>query len=97
VTPGYARLSVGSLLRATAFEETLDAVEWTGSDVKRIDVPVTIAWGTKDVLLLPRQGVRWARAVPGSRLVRLPGLGHTPMPDDPAVVVDVISRTAAAA
>ncbi|WP_149181532.1 alpha/beta fold hydrolase [Streptomyces sp. TRM49041] len=54
------------------------------------DVPVTIAWGTNDRLLLRRQGVRAKRVMPGARLVRLPGCGHVPMNDDPALVARVI-------
>jgi pimeloyl-ACP methyl ester carboxylesterase len=91
---GYARLSIEGLRDATAFEPTVDANLTIVADDKPIEVPVTIAWGTRDWLLLPRQGRRWAAALPGSRLVKLPGLGHTPMPDDPGMVVDVIRRTA---
>lgn len=94
VTPGYARKSLRALVDATAFAQTLDATEWVAQDIKPIEAPVTIAWGTRDILLLPQQGRRWAQALPGSRLVKLPTLGHTPMPDDPAMVVDVIRRTA---
>ncbi|WP_190126134.1 alpha/beta fold hydrolase [Streptomyces inusitatus] len=54
------------------------------------DVPVTIAWGTRDRVLLRRQGVRAKRAIPGARLVRLPGCGHVPMNDDPALVARVL-------
>ncbi len=54
------------------------------------DVPVTIGWGSADRLLLPRQGLRAKRAIPGARLVRLPGCGHVPMNDDPALVARVI-------
>jgi pimeloyl-ACP methyl ester carboxylesterase len=96
VRPAYARLAIEGLARSTAFEatlrETVDAV-----DVKPVDVPVTIAWGTRDVLLWPWQGQRWHAALPGSRLVRLRGLGHLPMGEDPAAVVDVVRRTVAAA
>lgn len=53
-------------------------------------VPVTLAWGTADRLLLPRQGVRARRVIPGARLVRLPRCGHVPMNDDPARVARVI-------
>jgi pimeloyl-ACP methyl ester carboxylesterase len=53
-------------------------------------VPVTIAWGTRDRLLPPRQA-RLAKAeLPEARLVRLPGCGHVPMTDDPALVADVL-------
>ena len=55
-----------------------------------IDVPVTIAWGTRDGLLLPRQGQRAERLIPGSRLVPLRGCGHVPTWDDPALVAQLI-------
>ncbi|WP_413116470.1 alpha/beta fold hydrolase [Streptomyces sp. CY1] len=54
------------------------------------DVPVTIAWGSRDRVLPRRQGVRAKRVIPGARLVRLPGCGHVPMNDDPALVARVI-------
>lgn len=61
-----------------------------------VRVPVTIAWGTRDLLLIPREGRRAARAVPGARHVPLRGLGHTPMWDDPAIVAAAILETTAA-
>ncbi|MDI3418322.1 alpha/beta fold hydrolase [Streptomyces luteolus] len=82
-----------ALRDASGFEQTLAA----GRDVVfRDDVrglPVTVAWGTKDRLLLRRQGVRAKYAMPDARLVRLPGCGHVPMNDDPAAVARVILDT----
>ncbi|MFG2191845.1 alpha/beta fold hydrolase [Streptomyces sp. NPDC048639] len=89
-----------ALREAAAFWPTLAAgrpVVFT-DDIP--DMPVTIGWGTRDRLLIPRQGVRAKEAIPGARLVRLPGCGHVPMSDDPALVARVIldgSRTPAAA
>jgi pimeloyl-ACP methyl ester carboxylesterase len=60
-------------------------------------IPVTVAWGDKDRLLLPRQGVRAKKTIPGARLVRLRGCGHVPMNDDPAMVARVITDTTAQA
>ncbi|MGW6570207.1 alpha/beta fold hydrolase [Streptomyces sp. NPDC054975] len=79
-----------ALREATGFRETLEAGRTVlfGDDVTA--VPVTVAWGTQDRLLLRRQGVRAKRTVPGARLVRLPGCGHVPMSDDPALVARVI-------
>ncbi|MFF8943692.1 alpha/beta fold hydrolase [Streptomyces sp. NPDC014864] len=79
-----------ALAGATGFEDTLRAgvtVQFT-DDV--VGVPVTIAWGTKDRLLVRRQGVRAKQIIPRARLVRLPGCGHVPMNDDPALVARVI-------
>ncbi|MFF9896090.1 alpha/beta fold hydrolase [Streptomyces longispororuber] len=85
-----------ALRHATGFEPTLSAGRRV---VFRDDVPglpVTIAWGTRDRLLLRRQGLRAKRAVPDARLVRLPGCGHVPMNDDPARVARVILDTSRA-
>jgi pimeloyl-ACP methyl ester carboxylesterase len=56
-------------------------------------VPVTIGWGEKDRLLLPKQGTRAKQTIPGARLVPLPGCGHVPMNDDPALVARVVLET----
>ncbi|MGP4006753.1 alpha/beta fold hydrolase [Streptomyces sp. 4N124] len=79
-----------ALVNASAFSETLRAgseVQWT-DDIQGI--PVTVAWGSRDRLLVRRQGVRAKQIIPRARLVRLPGCGHVPMNDDPALVARVI-------
>ncbi|MFE1861175.1 alpha/beta fold hydrolase [Streptomyces anandii] len=79
-----------ALAQATGFEETLRA----GIEVLFTDdvpgIPVTVAWGTQDRLLVRRQGIRAKQIIPRARLVRLPGCGHVPMNDDPALVARVI-------
>lgn len=48
------------------------------------DIPVTIAWGNRDILLTYATQSRRARAVlPAARHITLPGSGHTPFYDDP--------------
>jgi pimeloyl-ACP methyl ester carboxylesterase len=79
-----------SLARAQGFSETLRSgrtVQFT-NDI--VGTPVTVAWGNRDRLLIPRQGVRAKGVIPGARLVRLPGCGHVPMNDDPALVARVV-------
>ncbi|MGX9888290.1 alpha/beta fold hydrolase [Streptomyces sp. NPDC002276] len=79
-----------ALINAPGFDDTLRA----GTTVRFTDdlpgLPVTVAWGTQDRLLLRRQGVRAKHLIPRARLVRLPGCGHCPMSDDPALVARVI-------
>ncbi|WP_326843663.1 alpha/beta fold hydrolase [Streptomyces sp. NBC_01558] len=79
-----------ALAHAEAFTETLRA----GTTVQFTDdipaLPVTVAWGTRDRLLVRRQGVRAKQIIPRARLVRLPGCGHVPMNDDPALVARVL-------
>ncbi|MYU23094.1 alpha/beta fold hydrolase [Streptomyces sp. SID8352] len=79
-----------ALAHTEGFFETLRAGRHTlfTDDVR--DVPVTVAWGARDRVLPPRQGVRAKRIMPLARLVRLPGCGHVPMSDDPALVSRVI-------
>ncbi|WP_411070499.1 alpha/beta fold hydrolase [Streptomyces sp. cmx-4-25] len=79
-----------ALRGATGFHQTLAAGRTVLFRDDVPEVPVTVAWGTRDRLLLRRQGVRAKRALPGARLVRLPGCGHVPMNDDPALVARVI-------
>ncbi|MFF8845349.1 alpha/beta fold hydrolase [Streptomyces sp. NPDC015127] len=89
-SPEAAVAETYALRRATGFHQTLAA----GRDVLFADdirdIPVTIGWGTRDRLLLRRQGLRAKRVIPGARLVRLPGCGHVPMSDDPALVARVL-------
>ncbi|MFI2371250.1 alpha/beta fold hydrolase [Streptomyces sp. NPDC018833] len=89
-SPEAAVAETCALREATGFHRTLAA----GREVLFTDdvrgIPVTIGWGTKDRLLLRRQGVRAKQVVPGARLVRLPGCGHVPMSDDPALVARVL-------
>lgn len=54
------------------------------------DVPVTVGWGSKDRLLSPHEAVLARRHLPHARFVRLPGCGHVPMTDDPALVARVL-------
>jgi pimeloyl-ACP methyl ester carboxylesterase len=53
-------------------------------------VPVTVAWGTRDALLIPRQATRARRMLPWARHVALRGCGHLPFHDDPAAVAAVL-------
>jgi pimeloyl-ACP methyl ester carboxylesterase len=56
------------------------------------DVPVTIAWGSKDRLLNRRQALVARVQLPQARFIRLPGCGHVPMTDDPELVARVLLR-----
>ncbi|MBO0851134.1 MAG: alpha/beta fold hydrolase [Pseudonocardia sp.] len=60
-------------------------------------VPLTIAWGERDRILPPRQAQRAARLLPEAHHVMLPGCGHVPMIDDPALVATTILGTCARA
>jgi pimeloyl-ACP methyl ester carboxylesterase len=77
---------------APAFEPTLDKT--LGAQVRGLDAircPVLVLWGTRDVILLPRQGRRFERLIPGAELRYLKGLGHVPMSDDPELLAGAIA------
>jgi pimeloyl-ACP methyl ester carboxylesterase len=59
-----------------------------------LDVPVLILWGTLDVILLPRQGRRFERLIPGAELRYIPGLGHVSMSDAPEELAQAIAAHA---
>lgn len=101
--PAAARLAT-AYVDSPVVLATLDAFDGTTTTEHLDDIhcPVTIGWGTRDRLLLPRQGERFRAALPAARLVRLPGLGHVPMSDDPVTVARLLldgaaRRTATAA
>jgi pimeloyl-ACP methyl ester carboxylesterase len=59
-----------------------------------LEVPVTVAWGTRDRVLLYRQADRARRRLPAAQHVDLPGCGHVPMSDAPDLVASTILATA---
>jgi pimeloyl-ACP methyl ester carboxylesterase len=61
-----------------------------------VPVPTTIAWGTRDRILFHAQAAVARERLPQAHHVDLPGCGHVPMIDDPALVVRVVEQTAAA-
>ncbi|MFG6485770.1 alpha/beta fold hydrolase [Roseateles sp. BYS78W] len=56
-----------------------------------IKVPTLILWGGRDRLILPKWGEAFHQAIPGSRLVVFPGLGHVPQEEDPAATLAALS------
>lgn len=52
-----------------------------------IKVPTLILWGGKDRLIPPPWGEKFKQAIPGSRLVTFPALGHVPQEEDPAATL----------
>jgi pimeloyl-ACP methyl ester carboxylesterase len=63
-------------------------------DLNAIDVPVLLLWGTLDVVLLPRQGRRFERLIPGAELRYVRGVGHVPMSDAPEELAEAIAEFA---
>jgi pimeloyl-ACP methyl ester carboxylesterase len=86
-----AAAAVRAAAAAPWFETTLSAiVAETFRPAGTVPVPVTVAWGGKDFLLPRWQARRAARALPGARMLTLPGCGHLCTYDDPALVARVL-------
>jgi len=76
---------------APGFETTLGAtrrLHFVGGE--RIEVPVTVAWGDRDRLLLRSQSRRSEHLPPAARTITLAGCGHIPMWDNPEQVARTI-------
>lgn len=58
-----------------------------------VDVPTTIAWGTKDRILPYAQSERARHRLPHADHVPLTGAGHVPMIDLPEEILDLINNT----
>jgi len=67
------------------------------SELEGIDCPVVVGWGEEDPLLPVRFAARFERALPGARVVRMPGAGHLPTWDVPAAVAALVRSVAGGA
>jgi pimeloyl-ACP methyl ester carboxylesterase len=56
-----------------------------------LDLPTTVVVGTRDLLTPPRLGRGIAAAVPGARLVEVPGAGHMLPYEEPDLLADIIA------
>ncbi|WP_024795973.1 alpha/beta fold hydrolase [Tomitella biformata] len=97
IEPEDALLAVDGLIRATAFPQAragfnaydLRAAPRPADGLARI--PVTIAWGSRDAILpARRQSAAARKLLPGARHVPLPGCGHLPFSDNPALCASTV-------
>jgi pimeloyl-ACP methyl ester carboxylesterase len=85
------RTAVHDMAAAPGFRETLRALERSRfEDGAAITVPVTIAFGSRDRVLLPGVARRRDQLPDHTRWVTLAGCGHVPMFDDPQAVTDLL-------
>jgi pimeloyl-ACP methyl ester carboxylesterase len=85
------------LAAAPGFDLTLlETLDRQAAGLTEIRCPVLVLWGTRDMVLIPRQGRRFARLIPNCELRYLKGLGHVPMSDDPELLATAIADFALA-
>jgi pimeloyl-ACP methyl ester carboxylesterase len=60
--------------------------------IRTIRQPTVIMWGERDRLIPPDNAVRFARDIPGSRVLMFANLGHVPHEEDPVVTLAAVRR-----
>jgi pimeloyl-ACP methyl ester carboxylesterase len=92
---GPARSAVRALGTCPGFDATLKATARRRlRGAQQVIAPVTVAFGSRDVVLLRHQSRNFGELPPDTRSATLPGCGHLPMTDDPARVADLIITSA---
>ena len=62
-------------------------------ELGQLELPTLVLWGADDLAYpLDRYGARFAREIPGSRLVALPETGHYPHEERPREVIEILER-----
>jgi pimeloyl-ACP methyl ester carboxylesterase len=86
-----ANAAIHDMATAPGFRETLRAAESTGfRNGGEIDVPVVVAFGTRDRVLPPGITRRRSELPPQTRWIKIKGAGHVPMFDEPGAVVTLL-------
>jgi len=92
MSPGLARTMVWDMATSPGFDGAFAAtLERHYSAEPDLDVPTTVAFGTRD-WLLRRRSRHFEQLPRGARRQALPGCGHVPMSDDPHAVVALITE-----
>ena len=69
---------------------SIDDEDMEDAELGSLPQPTLILWGDQDPWVGPRFADRLADAIPGSRLVRLPGVGRLVSEEAPGTVVSVL-------
>jgi pimeloyl-ACP methyl ester carboxylesterase len=94
MTPQQARAAVYWLATCPGFEATLKATANRRYVATRpINAPITVAFGSRDLVLLKSQSRHLDQLPPGTYVEVLPRCGHLPMADDPSTVSNFILRS----
>ena len=93
-----ARSAVRVLGTCPGFDATLKATARRRlGGAQQVTAPVTVAFGSRDLVLLRHQSRDLGELPPNTRSSTLPGCGHVPMTDDPAGVTGLIITSASRA
>jgi pimeloyl-ACP methyl ester carboxylesterase len=95
LTAEYAQAAIQAMGTCAGFDEVLAATfKRQFLATAPIGAPVTVAFGSRDRLLLRHQSRHLDQLPPDAHVALLPGCGHVPMADDPEAVTAVITESA---
>jgi pimeloyl-ACP methyl ester carboxylesterase len=91
ISPVNAQAAISAMAGSRGFDATLRATAKRRyqAGTTAINAPVTVTFGTRDLLLRRRSRHR-DQLPPQTRFATLAGCGHVPMADDPAAVINLI-------
>jgi pimeloyl-ACP methyl ester carboxylesterase len=73
-----------------ALARAVDDEDMAEVELGQIDCPTLVVWGDQDAFVGPRLGDRLSDTIPGSRLVRLPGVGRLVPEEAPDTLAGMI-------
>ncbi|HEY7265170.1 MAG TPA: alpha/beta fold hydrolase [Trebonia sp.] len=95
LTPEYARATIHSLGTSPGFDAALKATANRRIQAAApLGAPVTVAFGSRDLVLLQHQSRHVDQLPPGTNVHKLPGCGHVPISDNPGAVIALITQSA---
>jgi pimeloyl-ACP methyl ester carboxylesterase len=98
LTPEYARATLRDLGTSPGFDAVFEATLHRRIEATEpLGAPVTVAFGTRDFVLLKHQSRHVDQLPPGTHVESLPKCGHVPIADDPEAVTAFITRSTARA
>jgi pimeloyl-ACP methyl ester carboxylesterase len=59
--------------------------------ISTLTIPALVLWGEKDQLILPSDALKFKRDLRNNKTILLPGLGHVPMEESPALIIPLVS------
>ena len=95
LSPDYARATIRTIAACPGFDSVLSATARRHYVAEPpIEVPVTVAFGSRDLVLLGHNARYLGELPPGTSVRPLPGCGHIPMADDPNAVAALLASAA---
>lgn len=93
--PANSMLLDANALAENTLLDDLPDLDFTFSAPQDRNLPITIAWGTRDLVLFSGQRNNVHTYFPQARIIPMKGLGHVPMSDDPERIAEIIDNSAA--